>query len=545
MSSNQESISGGPQRCFVVMGFGVKTDYATGRKLDLDRSYRLLIKPVVEEKGLICIRADEIRHSGAIDVPMYQELLTVDIVIADLSTANPNALYELGIRHALRLHTTIVISENKLPYPFDLNHIAITGYTHLGDAIDYDEVLRFRKVLGDTLDSVRLDQKVDSPVYTFLQQLTPPALGRHIAQAVTQAGQALEQAGQTIAKVAADSQTSVPDPEGKTLATIVEQGEQAIKQDHFSEAKTLFALALQVGKSTPDRGALTHDPYLIQRLVLATYKAKQPDEVSALKEALGVLAQLHPEDSNDPETVGLAGAIEKRLFEKGQGEEHLNCAIGYYGRGYYLRNDWYNGINLAYLLNVRTDTSLDATKEEQIADLVWANRIRREVLALCEEDLNKISKRQEPMATEPNESRSDAVKEEQKARDREQKFWCLATKGEAHFGLGDVKIYELTRATAQALKPADWMMETFDEQVARLRGLLEKHGHLLNPSWTGNATKAQNAWLGCYQWSRPNGIARILTKMALTARSQGGKGGRNPRGAAKWRLNSTNGRPFT
>ena len=39
------------KRCFVVMGFGVKTDYATGRKLDLNKSYRLLIKPVIEEKA--------------------------------------------------------------------------------------------------------------------------------------------------------------------------------------------------------------------------------------------------------------------------------------------------------------------------------------------------------------------------------------------------------------------------------------------------------------------------------------------------------------
>ena len=107
------------KRCFVVMGFGIKTDYATGRKLDLNKSYRLLIKPVVESKDLLCVRADEIRHSGLIDVPMYQELLKADIVIADLSTANANAFYELGIRHALRPCTTVVVSEDKLPYPFD------------------------------------------------------------------------------------------------------------------------------------------------------------------------------------------------------------------------------------------------------------------------------------------------------------------------------------------------------------------------------------------------------------------------------------------
>jgi tetratricopeptide repeat protein len=485
MSNDQVSTSPVPKRCFVVMGFGVKTDYATGRKLDLDKSYRLLIKPVVEAKGFVCVRADEIRHSGAIDVPMYQELLSADIVIADLSTANPNAFYELGVRHALRPQTTIVISENKLPYPFDLNHVAITSYTHLGDAIDYDEVMRFRNELSATLDAVLRDQKTDSPIYTFLQQLTPPVLSTPAAQAVAQAGQALERGGEAIAKAVADSRAPEPGPEDKTLATIIEQGEQAIKGDRFSEAQTLFALALQLGKGKAASGSIAFDPYLIQRLVLATYKSKQPDEVSALKNALGVLAQLDPEGSNDPETVGLAGAIEKRHFDKAQGTEHLNRAIRYYGRGYHLRNDWYNGINLAYLLNVRTGTELDATQEDRIADLVWANRIRREVLALCEQNLHAIHERAQRTATQPDESGSAAVKEDQKALDRDQEFWCLATKAEAHFGLGEMAAYQQARSAVQALEHADWMMDTFNGQIERLGSLLKAHGHLLNPPWPG------------------------------------------------------------
>lgn len=66
------------KRCFVVMGFGLKTDDATGRMLDLNKSYGLLIKPVVESKGLECIRADEMLYSGTIDQPMYHELLKAD-----------------------------------------------------------------------------------------------------------------------------------------------------------------------------------------------------------------------------------------------------------------------------------------------------------------------------------------------------------------------------------------------------------------------------------------------------------------------------------
>jgi MAP3K TRAFs-binding domain len=420
MPEDRAGTAVGRKRCFVVMGFGVKTDFATGRKLDLDKSYRLLIKPVIEGKSLECIRADEIRHSGSIDVPMYQELLTADVVVADLSTANPNALYELGIRHALRPRTTIVISENKLSYPFDLNHVMITGYTHLGDAIDFDEVMRFREVLGETIEAVLRDEKTDSPVYTFLSELVPPALGsQRAAEAVAQVDAALQQAGEAIAAAAPEPRQPATgtDP---TLAMLVEQGEQAIQENNFTGARAFFEAALQLCKA---EGALSHNSYLIQRLALATYKSKQPDEVAALHVALGLLEKLHPNESNDPETVGLAGAIEKRLFDNGRGDQHLSRAIWFYGRGYYLRNDWYNGINLAYLLNVRMSTSLDAKKEERIADLVWANRLRREVLALCEEDLRRIAEREERVA-----AKADKLKEEQGSRDREQKFWCLTTR---------------------------------------------------------------------------------------------------------------------
>jgi hypothetical protein len=79
------------------MGFGEKVDFQSGRKLNLDAAYRNMIKPAVEEAGLECYRADEIVHSGIIDVPMYQQILTADVVIADLSTSNSNAFYELGV----------------------------------------------------------------------------------------------------------------------------------------------------------------------------------------------------------------------------------------------------------------------------------------------------------------------------------------------------------------------------------------------------------------------------------------------------------------
>ena len=144
----------GDKKCFVVMGFGRKTDYQSGRVLDLDKSYQYIIKPAAEEAGLDCKRADEIIHSGLIDVPMYEQLLAADVVIADISTSNANAFYELGVRHALRPYTTITIAEDKMMFPFDVSHLAVRKYHHLGEGIDFGEVLKMKGELINALRSI-------------------------------------------------------------------------------------------------------------------------------------------------------------------------------------------------------------------------------------------------------------------------------------------------------------------------------------------------------------------------------------------------------
>jgi len=135
--------------CFVVMGFGEKTDFQSSpqRVLDLDKTYRVIIRPAVEAAGLECIRADQIDHSGVIDKPMYEWLLKADVLVADLSTSNANALYELGVRHALRPHTTIIMAESNFRFPFDVKALNILQYEHLGKGIDAEEAGAKSKVL--------------------------------------------------------------------------------------------------------------------------------------------------------------------------------------------------------------------------------------------------------------------------------------------------------------------------------------------------------------------------------------------------------------
>ena len=85
--------------------FGEKTAYSrdgTPRELDLDATFETIIRPAVEGAGLRCIRADQRLNAGMIDSGVYEMLLGADLVVADISTGNVNAVYQLGVRHALR-----------------------------------------------------------------------------------------------------------------------------------------------------------------------------------------------------------------------------------------------------------------------------------------------------------------------------------------------------------------------------------------------------------------------------------------------------------
>ena len=459
------------KQCFVVMGFGIKTDYATGRKLDLDKSYRLLIKPVVEGQGLHCLRADEMQYSGTIDVPMFQMLLQADVVVADLSTANVNAFYELGVRHALRPWTTIIISENKLPYPFDINHVKIESYTQLGHAIDYDEVERFRKVLGDTLQNVLENENTDSPVYTYLQGLIPPTLQQKVKEVAEQVKSAIVASGNEAKEVS--STDDEPEKKDPTLALIIAGAEQALKGKDYVKAKTLFNSALLLGSSSSPANMVGNNSYLLHRLALSTYKAKLPDEVTALKDAIDILEKLNLDHTNDSETVALAGSIEKKLYQCGQGDFHLSNAILYFQRGFYLLHNRYNGINLAFLLNCRVHSALDPSEEDRIADRVWANRTRRDVLDLCAKDWADINDQTDHVTNRNLPPSDDDFAYDQLSSLSEQRFWILVNKAEAHFGLGEMEEYEKAVSDAKAVDHEDWMMASFTNQVALLKEFLK------------------------------------------------------------------------
>jgi hypothetical protein len=155
---------------FIVRPFGTKSG------IDFDRIETDLIRPAIEQAGLTGGTTGQFIQQGNIRTDMFEQLLTADLVIADISIHNANVFYELGIRHALRDKRTFLIkskedkakeSESKeTEVPFDLKTDRYLSYDPKNPS---GAVEIFAAALKLTLDL----QNADSPVYQLLPALKP------------------------------------------------------------------------------------------------------------------------------------------------------------------------------------------------------------------------------------------------------------------------------------------------------------------------------------------------------------------------------------
>ena len=339
------------KHCFVVMGYGKKTDPQTGKTFDLDKTYLNIIKPAVTELGLECIRGDEIQESGLIDRNMYALLIHSDIVIADITTFTPNAVYELGIRHASRPYSTIILKEEQSSIPFDLNHNKIFHYAHLGEDIGASEAERCKKELKALITSILDYPETDSPFFKYLTSITPYELDE-------------EEYFSLIKELSAKE---------KHVFALVEHAKSEMAKDNFQEAAKIW-------KKT--NAKIENEPYFIQQWALSTYKSKSPSERTALYDALQIINLLETDTTknNDPETLGITGAIYKRLWLLDEDIEYLNRAINYYKKGFQINSDYYTGENYALCLDFKAECENDY--EEKLYYKIEAKKTREDILKL-------------------------------------------------------------------------------------------------------------------------------------------------------------------
>lgn len=105
------------RKAFVVMPFG----------RDFDMVYNDLIRPAFESAGYQIARADNITNQRNILHDIVVGIQDSDVVVADLTEANPNVYYELGLAHGME-RNVILISQDPSDAPFDLRSYRIFEY---------------------------------------------------------------------------------------------------------------------------------------------------------------------------------------------------------------------------------------------------------------------------------------------------------------------------------------------------------------------------------------------------------------------------------
>jgi hypothetical protein len=104
--------------CFVVMPFSGP----------IGGYFQSIYDPAIRKAGLRPIRADaDIFGTGKIIDQIWSGINSAKVLVAELTTRNPNVFYELGLAHALH-KPVVLISSNGDDVPFDLKHIRVIYY---------------------------------------------------------------------------------------------------------------------------------------------------------------------------------------------------------------------------------------------------------------------------------------------------------------------------------------------------------------------------------------------------------------------------------
>jgi len=153
--------------CFVLMPFGQKPS-AGGGTIDFDAVYRDLIAPAIEGAGLEPLRADEEMTGGVIYKAMFERLILCEFAVADLTTANANVFYELGIRHSVRPASTVLLfAQGGTQLPFDVAPLRAIPY-HLGADGEPADPAALMPVIRQRLIHAR-QAEIESPIFQLVE----------------------------------------------------------------------------------------------------------------------------------------------------------------------------------------------------------------------------------------------------------------------------------------------------------------------------------------------------------------------------------------
>jgi len=163
-------VEGLNKECFVIMPIADPEGYDKGH---FERVYKDIFIPAIQSAGFIPRRADEEKGTNLIHIEILRKLVECPLVICDLSSRNPNVLFELGIRQAFD-KPVILVQEVGTPRIFDISSIRCVDYCK--ERI-YHKVIEDQKNICDALLKTAQEWEKGTSVNSIVKLLsiTKPA----------------------------------------------------------------------------------------------------------------------------------------------------------------------------------------------------------------------------------------------------------------------------------------------------------------------------------------------------------------------------------
>jgi hypothetical protein len=141
-----------PSECFVIMPISDQDGYPEGH---FTKVYNQIVKPSIEAAGYKSIRVDETENTHLIHATIIKKLIEAPMAICDLSSKNPNVMFELGIRQAFNM-PVVLIQDEKTHRIFDVGGLNTLPYN---SSREYDCVIDIQKRLKDAIISNGLNSQ--------------------------------------------------------------------------------------------------------------------------------------------------------------------------------------------------------------------------------------------------------------------------------------------------------------------------------------------------------------------------------------------------
>ena len=157
--------------CFYITPIG---EEGSDVRRHADMLMRHLVEPAFDTVGIKVIRADKIERSGLISQQIFEHVIQARFCVADLSFGNPNAFYELGIRHMTKLPTIQIIRKgDKIPFDVSQGRTIVVDMSDIYTIMDRIDSARKELIehIKNYLDPDDKSKSEDNPVSIYLPGL--------------------------------------------------------------------------------------------------------------------------------------------------------------------------------------------------------------------------------------------------------------------------------------------------------------------------------------------------------------------------------------